>query len=161
MEAAMWTDEARALHKQQGGRYPSDTTDTQWALLAPMIPPPRTGGRPRETDMRRVVDAILYVLRTGCQWRQLPKDFPARSTVYDYFWEWQRYGTLDRMLHALLMECREADGREATPSAAVIDSQSVKSAEKGGPRSIPRDTTRARRSRGASVTRSSTPAAIS
>ncbi len=157
----MWTDEARALHKQQSGRYPSDTTDAQWALLAPMIPPPRTGGRPRETDMRRVVDAILYVLRTACQWRQLPKDFPPRSTVYDYFWEWQRYGTLDRMLHALLMACREAEGREATPSAAVIDSQSVKSAEKGGSRLTRQVTTPARRSKGASAMRSSTPAAIS
>lgn len=157
----MWTDEARALHKPPGGRYPSDTTDAQWALLAPLIPPPRTGGRPRETEMRRVVDGILYVLRTGCQWRQLPKDFPPRSTVYDYFWEWQRYGTLDRMLHALLVECREAEGRDASPSAAVMDSQSVKSAEKGGARSTRRAMTPARRSRGASGTRSSTPRACS
>lgn len=157
----MWTDEARALHKPLGGRYPSDTTDAQWALLAPLIPPPRTGGRPRETEMRRVVDGILYVLRTGCQWRQLPKDFPPRSTVYDYFWEWQRYGTLDRMLHALLVECREAEGREASPSAAIIDSQSVKSAEKGGARSTRRAMTPARRSRDASGTRSSTRRACS
>lgn len=86
----MWTQEARELHKSRPGRYPSDLTDVEWALIEPMIPPPRRGGRHRETDMREAMNAVRYVLRTGCQWRALPKDFPPRSTVYNYFWEWSR-----------------------------------------------------------------------
>jgi len=128
----MWSKEARELRKPRGGRYPSDLTDAEWAIMAPMIPPPRRGGRPRQTDMREVMNAVRYVLRTGCQWRELPKDFPPRSTVYNYFWEWSRYGVLDRIHHALLVRCREAEGREASPSAAIIDTQSVKATEKGG-----------------------------
>lgn len=128
----MWSKEARELHKPRGGRYPSDLTDAEWAIMAPMIPPPRRGGRPRQTDMREVMNAVRYVLRTGCQWRELPKDFPPRSTVYNYFWEWSRYGVLDRIHHALLVRCREAEGRKASPSAAIIDTQSVKATEKGG-----------------------------
>ena len=147
----MWTPEARELHKPRCGRYPSDLTDAEWALIAPMIPPPRRGGRKRETDMRECMNAIRYVLRTGCQWRELPKDFPPRSTVYNYFWEWSRYGVLDRMHHALLVKCREAEGREASPSAAIIDTQSVKATEKGGVLPIRSATTPVRRSRASSA----------
>jgi transposase len=147
----MWTDEAREVHKPRKGRYPSDLTDAEWALIAPMIPPPRKGGRKRETDMREAMNAIRYVLRTGCQWRMLPKDFPPRSTVYNYFWEWSRYGVLDRIHHALLVMCREAEGREASPTAAIIDTQSVKATEKGGVHRIPSATMRARRSRASSA----------
>ncbi len=94
----MWTKEARIQHVPRKERYPSDMTDMEWAIIAPLIPPQRPGGRHRETDMREAMNAVRYVLRTGCQWRQLPKDFPPRSTVYNYFWEWTRYGVLDRML---------------------------------------------------------------
>ena len=148
----MWTKEARIQHAPREGRYPSDVTDAEWAIIAPMIPPQRQGGRHRETDMREVMNAVRYVLRTGCQWRQLPKDFPPRSTVYNYFWEWTRYGVLDRIHRMLLVKVREVEGREASPTAAIIDSQSVKSAEKGGPASIRLAMMRARRSRGRSAT---------
>ena len=99
---------ARIQHKPRRSRYPSDVSDEEWAIIAPMIPPPRAGGRHRETDMREVFNAIRYVNRTGCQWRQLPKDFPPHSTVYNYFWEWCRYGVLDRIHQALLEQCRKA-----------------------------------------------------
>jgi transposase len=155
----MWTAENRRAYERTGLRYPSDLTDEQWALIAPLIPPPRRGGRHRTTDMREVMDAVLYVLRTGCQWRQLPDCFPPRSTVYAYFWEWQRYGALDRIHHALLMMSREAAGREASPSAAIIDSQSVKAAEKGGFVAIRSASMRRRKSRARSAISSSTPTA--
>jgi transposase len=99
---------------------------------------------------------VRYVPRTGCQWRQLPQDFPPRSTVYNYFWDWTRYGVLDRIHHALLVQCREAEGREASPSAAVIDTQTAKATEKGGPAPIRPAMTPARKSRASSATRSST-----
>lgn len=152
----MWTKEARIEHAPRGGRYPSDLTDAEWAMIEPMIPLPRSGGRPRGTDMREVMNAVRYVLRTGCQWRQLPKDFPPRSTVYRYFWEWTRYGTLDRIHHALLVLVREADGREASPTAAIIDTQAVKATEKGGVTRIRSATMRARKPRASSATCSST-----
>lgn len=153
----MWTDKARTEHALHADRYPSDVTDAEWALIAPMIPPPRPGGRPHNTDMREVFNAVRYVLRTGCQWRQLPKCFPPRSTVYNYFWEWTRYGVLDRIHHALLVQCREMEGREASPTAAVIDTQAVKATEKGGPMPIRPATMPARKPRASSVTRSSIP----
>lgn len=153
----MWTEEQRARHAPRAQRYPSDLSDAEWALIADMIPPARTGGRGRATDMREVMNAILYVLRTGCQWRALPKDFPPRSTVYGYFWEWQRYRVLDRIQHALLAACRERDGREPSPSAGILDSQSVKAAEKGGAAGTRSGMTRARRSKGSSAISSSTP----
>jgi transposase len=102
--------------------------------------------------MREVMNAVRYVLRTGCQWRQLPKDFPPRSTVYAYFWEWTRYGVLDRIHHVLLMACREAEGREASPTAAIIDTQAVKATEKGGELRIRLAMTRAKRSKASSAT---------
>ena len=149
----MWTEAARKQHAPRQGRYPSDLTDAEWKLIEPMIPEAQRGGRPRKTDMREVMNAVRYVLRTGCQWRQLPKDFPPRSTVYAYFWEWTRYGVLDRIHHELLMACREAEGREASPTAAIIDTQAVKAAEKGAATGIPLATTQAKRSRASSATR--------
>jgi len=152
----MWTDEHRRAADRRGLRYPSDLTDAEWALIEPMIPPAKHGGRRRSVDLREVLNGIFYVLSTGCQWNALPRDLPPKSTVYDYLdlWEWD--GTLARIHHGLYVACRERAGREASPSAAIIDSQSAKAAQKGGPRSTRRATTRARRSRGASVTSWST-----
>jgi transposase len=118
--------------------------------------PAKRGGNKRTVDLREIVNGLLYVLSAGCQWRAIPKDLPPRSTVYGYFdlWDWD--GTLDRIHEALYVKCREQAGREASPTAAIIDSQSVKNAEKGGLRSILRATTPARRSRARSATSSST-----
>ena len=128
----MWTDEHRRTYRRERGRFPSDLTDAEWAVLEPAIPPAKPGGRPRKTDMRSAINAILYLLRTGCPWRYLPRDgFPPRSTVYNIFRQFQRDGTWDTVWARLHMALREHLGREASPSAAVIDSQSVKSAEKG------------------------------
>ena len=149
----MWTEAARERHAPRKGRYPSDLRDAEWALIEPLIPPAQRGGRRRETDMREVMNAIRYVLRTGCQWRQLPKDFPPRSTVYRYFWEWSRYGVLDRIHYAVLVACREAEGREASPTAAIIDTQAVKATEKGAAAGIPLATMRARKSKASNATR--------
>jgi transposase len=149
----MWNEAARKHHAPRERRYPSDLTDAEWVLIEPMIPPAQRGGRPRATDMREVMNAVRYVLRTGCQWRQLPKDFPPRSTVYSYFWEWSRYGVLDRIHHALLVACREAEGREASPTAAIIDTQAVKATEKGGRAGIALATTRAKRSKASNAMR--------
>jgi transposase len=151
----MWTKEARIQHAPREERYPSDVTDAEWAIIAPMIPPPRQGGRHRETDMRDVMNAVRYVLRTGCQWRQLPKNFPPRSTVYNYFWEWTRYGVLDRIHHMLLVKVREVEGREASPTAAIIDTQAVKATEKGGLRGVQSDTTQQRKPKASSAMSSS------
>jgi transposase len=129
----MWTEEHRETYKRVGGRYPSDLTDEEWALLEPLIPPAKPGGRPRETDMREAMNAILYILRTGCPWRYLPRDgFPPRSTVYNIFRNFQRDGVWQAIWDRLYADLRERSGREASPTAAIIDSQSVKSAEKGG-----------------------------
>ncbi len=152
----MWTPETRRRHNRDHLRYPSDLTDLEWEVIRPLIPPAKRGGRRREVDEREVVNGILYILGTGCQWRALPKDLPPRSTVYDYLARWQRNGTLDRMHHDLYVQCREHAGRNASPTAAIIDSQSVKSAEKGGPALTRRATTRARRSKAASGTSLST-----
>lgn len=132
----MWTHANRAKYNRDHLRYPSDLTDDEWALVEPFIPPPKPGGGKRRTDMRAVLNGVMYILSTGCQWRYLPKDFPPRSTVHNYFIWWQCDGVLDRIHHALYVECREQAEREGSPTAAIIDSQSVKSAEKGGPESI-------------------------
>ena len=146
----MWKPEHRAAADRGGLRYPSDMTDPEWALVAPLIRPAKRGGRPRSADLREVLNGIFYVLSTGCQWEAMPKDLPPKSTVYDYLDLWQWDGTLERVHHALYVACREQTGREASPSAAIIDSQSARAAQKGGPRSTRRATTRARRSPGAS-----------
>ena len=152
----MWKPEHRVAAERRGLRYASDLSEAEWALLAPMIPPARRGGRRREVDVREVLNAILYVLWTGCQWKALPKDLPPRSTVWDYFDLWSWDGTLERVHEALYVETRERAGREASPTTAIIDSQTAKGASKGGPRLIRRATTPARRRRGASATSSST-----
>ena len=155
----MWTNENRARYDRSKLRYPSDVTDEEWALVAPLIPPPKPGGNKRTRDMREVVNGLMYVLSTGCQWRAIPKDLPPRSTVYDYFDRWDHDGTVQRLHYALFVQCREQAGREASPTAAIIDSQSVKGAEKGGPPSTRRATTRAKRSGGRSAMSWSTPKA--
>jgi transposase len=116
------------------------------------LPPAKRGGNKRRVDLREVRNGVMYILGTGCQWRALPKDFPPRSTVHGYFKLWQYDGTLDNLHHLLYVECRRLADREASPTAAIIDSQSVKSAEKGGSRSIRMDTTRARKSKEKSAT---------
>lgn len=146
----MWTAENRGKYERKGQRYPSDVTDQEWALVGPHLPPKR------RVDRREVLNAILYVLTTGCQWKQLPKDFPPKSTVHDYFVEWHCDGTLTRIHHALYAQVRELAGRQPTASTAIVDSQSVKGAEKGGPRSIPPATMRLRKSKARSVTSPST-----
>jgi transposase len=151
----MWTQENRGRYDRSKLRYPSDVTDEEWLHVRPLLPPAKRGGAKRTVDLREVVNGLLYVLSTGCQWRAIPKDLPPKSTVYDYFdlWDWD--GTLDRIHATLYVKCRETAGREASPTAAIIDSQSVKSAEKGGAASIRRAMTRARRSRARSGTSSS------
>jgi transposase len=135
MEIAMpWTEITRAKYRRDGLRYASNMTDAEWSLIAPMMPKVNRIGRPRETDLRAVVNAILYMAATGCQWRQLPKEFPPYSTVQDYFYRWSHDGTWIRINHTLVMAAREQAGREASPTAGVIDSQSVKTTESGGPR---------------------------
>jgi transposase len=141
----MWTIENRCRYDRDHLRYPSDLTNAEWALIAPLIPPAKRGGRKREVDEREIVDGIMYVLGTGCQWRAIPKDLPPRCTVHAYLGRWQWDGTLERVHHALYVRCREIAGREASPTVGIIDSQSVKSAEKGGAASTRQATTRARR----------------
>jgi transposase len=152
----MWTAEQRQVHGRDGLRYPSDLTDAEWALVEPFIPPAKRGGRRRTVDVREVLNGIFYILATGCPWRALPKDLPPKSTVYDYLTLWTWDGTLKRLHHALFVQARESSGKEASPTAAIVDSQSVKSAEKGGRASIRRAMTRARRSRARSGTSWST-----
>ena len=148
----MWTCENRPKYNRDKLRYPSDLTDEEWPHVAPLIPPAKHGGRKRKVDMREVVNGIMYVLSTGCQWRYVPKDLPPKSTLYDYFDLWTYDGTLENIHHALYVKCREQLGREASPTACVIDSQSVKSAEKGGPALTPTAMMRAKKSTARSAT---------
>src|ERR1700720_1464705 len=128
----MWTTENRPRYNRDKLRYPSDLTDEEWGHLEHLIPPAKRGGRRREIDEREVVNGLLYILSTGCQWRYIPRDLPPRSTLFDYFQRWEYDGTLLRIHYELYQKCRELVDRQASPTACVIDSQSVKSAEKGG-----------------------------
>ena len=143
----MWTVENRARYDRSKLRYPSDLTDAEWALVEPLIPPAKRGGNKRTVDMRAVVNGLMYILGTGCQWAAIPRDLAPRSTVHDYFGLWTWDGTLDRLHHAFYVQCREQAGCEASPTVGIVDSQSVKSAEKGGARSTRTVTTPVRRSR--------------
>ena len=130
----MWTDTTRALHARSGLALPTDLTNAEWAKLEPLVPPPAATGRPRKWKMRKIIEAILYLLRGGLPWRMLPPCFPPASTVRRWFYLWRDSGLWLGINHTLLMLVREVQGREASPSAGVIDNQSVKTTESGGPR---------------------------
>jgi transposase len=156
MEITMaWTEITRAHYERRCARYASDLTDAEWALIAPMMPSANRIGRPRKTDLREVVNALLYLASSGGAWRLLPKDFPPFSTVQKYFYRWREEGLLRTISNSLVMAAREAEGREASPTAGVIDSQSAR------PRKAAEfvASTPERRSTGASVTSLSTPSA--
>jgi len=130
----MWTPETRARHDRAHLRYGSDLSDEEWRVLAPFLPPPAKTGRHRHWPMREMLNAIFYVLRSGCPWRLLPEHFPPHQTTYRWFARFRDDGLWESLNHQLVMLDRERVGREASPSAAVIDSQSVKTTESGGPR---------------------------
>jgi len=133
MENTMpWTDITRRDYARKAARYASDLSDGEWALIAPLLPGPKPVGRPRVANLREVANAILYMVSTGCQWRMLPKDFPPFTTVQNYFYAWRDMGVLRAINNTLVMAAREQEGREASPTAGVIDSQSVKTTESGG-----------------------------
>jgi transposase len=148
----MWTAENRPRYNRDKLRYPSDLTEEEWLLIKPLIPPAKRGGRRREVVVREVVNGIMYVLSTGCQWRYIPKDLPPKSTLHGYMMRWHEDGTLNNLHHRLVTACRELVDREASPTGCVIDSQSVKSAEKGGRISIRTGMTQVRKSRARSGT---------
>ena len=129
-----WTEITRRKYQRDGLRYASDTTGQEWLLIEPHLPPPASRGRTRKACLRDIVNAIFFIAQSGCQWRMLPKDFPPFTTVQRYFYAWRDDGRWQIINQALLMDVREAAGREASPTAGVIDSQSVKTTEAGGPR---------------------------
>jgi transposase len=129
-----WTKITRLEYQRNALRYASDLTDSEWALIARQMPPRRRLGRPRQVDLREVVQAILYILSTGCQWRALPKEFPPYSTVQGYFYAWRDTGRWQKMVRFLVRRARLQLGRKPSPTAAVIDSQSAPTAHAGGPR---------------------------
>ena len=122
----MWTEITRPQYLRKGLRYASDVTEAEWNVIEPQLPAPKLLGRPRKTELIAVVNALFYIARTGCQWRMLPREFPHYSTVQRYFYAWRDDGILERINFELLLRAREAAGREASPTAGVIDSQSVK-----------------------------------
>ncbi len=130
----MWTPTTRRQYSRDGLRYDTDLTDAEWALIGPLLPEPRARGRPRRWPTREILNAILYVLRGGIAWRLLPSDLPPKSTVFRWFSLWRDTGLFETINHLLVMADRERVGREASPTAAVLDSQSVKTTESGGPR---------------------------
>jgi transposase len=146
----MWTNENRGRYDRSRLRYPSDLTEEEWSLIGPLIPPAKRGGNKRRVVERDVVNGVMYILSTGCQWAALPKDLPPRSTVNDYLRRWDEDGTLARIHHALYVKCRALAERGASPTTAIIDSQSVKSAEKGGSRLMQMAMMRAKKSKGRS-----------
>lgn len=148
----MWMTENRARYNRDKLRYPSDLTKEEWTHIEPLIPPAKRGGRKRSVNVREVLNGLMYVLSTGCQWRSIPKDLPPKSTVFHYFDLWNYDGTLERIHYALYVKCRGQIERTASPTACIIDSQSVKSAEKGGRVLIRTDLTRANLSKARSDT---------
>jgi transposase len=152
----MWTAEHRRNASRKGLRYPSDLTDDEWRLVESFIPPARRGGRKRHVNVREVLNSIFYVLATGCQWSAMPKDLTPKSTAHDYFIMLDRSGALQRIHEALYIAAREQAGKEPSPTAAIIDSQSAKAAQKGALRLTRKGTMQARRSRDASGISSST-----
>ena len=130
----MWTPTTRQQHSRTVTRYQTDLTDAEWRVIAPHLPKPCATGRPREWPMREIVNGIFYVMRAGCAWRLVPSDLPPWGTIYRWFAAWRDDGRFERINHALVMADRERVGRDASPSAAIIDSQSVKTTEAGGPR---------------------------
>ena len=130
----MWTPTTRQQHSRTVSRYQTDLTDAEWRLISPHLPEPCATGRPREWPMREIINGIFYVMRAGCPWRLLPSDLPPWGTIYRWFATWRDDGRFERINHALVMADRERVGRDASPSAAIIDSQSVKTTEAGGPR---------------------------
>ena len=156
----MWAVENRPRYDRSGLRHPSGLTGAEWALAEPLIPPAKRRGNKRTVDLREVVNGLMHLLGTGCQWAALPKDLAPRSTVHDYLCRWEWDGTLGRIHHALYVQCREQVQRKASPTAGIveprgspdIDSESVKGAEKGGPALIRPSMMRARRSRARSAT---------
>tara|TARA_R110002124_G_scaffold101639_2_gene249290 strand:- start:5006 stop:5566 length:561 start_codon:yes stop_codon:yes gene_type:complete len=131
-EHMAWNDTAREEYKRTGSGYSSDMTDRECAIIEPVLPPAKRGGRPQTTDLRKVMNAILYIASSGCQWRMLSRDFPPVSTVRVYFYAWRNMGLWSTINQLLVMSVREIEGREASPSTGVIDSQSVKTTESGG-----------------------------
>jgi transposase len=148
----MWTKENRRRYDRSGLRYETDLNDDEWAEIAPLIPLAKPGGNKRSVNLREVVNGLMYILGTGCQWRAIPKDLAPRSTVYDYFDRWSWDGTLERIHHSLYVKCREEAAREASLTAAIVDAQSVKSAERAALTSIRTAMTQAKRSKARSGT---------
>src|SRR5208337_960028 len=127
----MWTDKNRAKYNRDHLRYPSDLTDDEWAYVEPLIPPAKRGGGKRRTDMRAVMNGVMYILSTGCQWRYIPKDFPPRSTLHDYFTWWNCDGTLNRIHHALYVKCRILVDMQGLLLHAIVHSAGVQDRDGG------------------------------